>query len=591
MADNLLIDDDLTTLLLDEIVGLDALLELPGLDAHDRLSCVQYVDACRRFARERLLPSYGPMDRHALELVDGDLALHPDFGPLFRELAELGAIAATRPAEVGGSDLPLSVAAIAHAHLMAGNLGVYALAGLTTGAARLIESFGDDATRALFMTPMYEGRWTGTMALTEPQAGSSLADVALRARPSEDGRYRLEGTKIFISGGAHDVAENLVHLTLARIEGAPAGTGGVSLFAVPARRPEGDRLVPNDVRCVGVFHKIGWRALPSVQLAYGEAGDCHGWLIGPPNRGVAQMFQMMNEARLMVGFNAAATASVAYHEALAYARERPQGRPLGVRDASRPQVPIVEHADVRRMLLRQKAIVEGSLALLAHTARLADEAERLPDAEARTAAHRLLDLLVPIAKTFPAERGFEANSLAIQVLGGYGYTTEYRPEAWWRDQKLNSIHEGTSGIQALDLLGRKAIAGGGVALGLLAERVRASTAQARALGLEDPGLAALEDGVDALLRTTAVVGQRGAAGDVEAMLRHAADYLDAASCLVVGWALLDLARAATARRLGREGRVAAWRYWASTELVRVPAVLERVESGETSFATLSPDAL
>ena len=421
---------------------------------------------------------------------------------------------------------------------MAGNLSAYGYAGLTTGAAHLIEAFGSEALKATYMAPMYAGKWSGTMALTEPQAGSSLADVTSSATPSGD-HFLLRGAKIFISGGDHDATENVVHLVLARIDGAPAGTKGISLFVVPRLRPEvsvsATALVPNDVQVSGVIHKIGWRGLPSVALSLGDEGDCRGWLVGPPHEGLRCMFQMMNEARIMVGMNAAATASVAYHASLHYASERTQGRALTEKNPSKPPTAIIEHADVRRMLLRQKAIVEGAFSLLGTTSRYADLSEHAETPAERARAKKLLDLLTPVAKTFPAERGFESNTLALQIHGGYGYSSEYLPEAWLRDQKLNSIHEGTTGIQGLDLLARKVVAGGGETLSLFAEEVHRAIAEAEAAGVDGDAQKALRDALAEVVSLTALLGERGMRGDVEGMLAHSADFMELFSIVAVAW--------------------------------------------------------
>jgi butyryl-CoA dehydrogenase len=437
------------------------------------------------------------------------------------------------------------------------------------------------------MTKMYRGEWTGTMALTEPQAGSSLSDVATVAVPQPDGSYRMRGNKVFISGGDHDLADNVVHMTLARIAGAPAGIKGVSLFCVPRRRLEGGQLVDNDVATAGMIHKIGWRGLPSLALSYGERGDCHGWLVGEPHKGITYMFQMMNEARIMVGLNGVATASVAYQESLAYARTRPQGRPLTARDPAAAQVAIIEHADVRRMLLRQKAIVEGALALLVRTSLYADHAAHgasEPEAHdsARDHARLLLDLLTPVAKSFPAERGFEANALAVQIHGGYGYSSEYPVEAWLRDQKLNSIHEGTTGIQAIDLLGRRALAPN--ALAALRDEIARTATRARNAGIP---------GADAVIAATDLL----VVGASPQHLAHATDYLDAFATVVIAWQWLELAAAAAERaaRTGEtgftRGKRAACAYWLATELPRVAHVIDLVRSDETSFSALAPEDL
>jgi len=597
MASNPLVSDRNVDFLLKEVFDLSSLLQLPHFEDHSEETCALYVDACRKVAKERLFPAYPEMDREAPSLEqDGTVRLHPQARALHEALVELGVIAATRPAEVGGSQVPVMVTVAAHSYLMAANLGVYAMEGLTTGAARLLESFGDEALQRLFMDKMYAGQWSGTMALTEPQAGSSLSDVKATATETADGTYRVRGTKVFISGGAQDVTENIVHLTLARIEGAPAGIKGVSLFAIPALRPDGEGLVPNDVTCSGVFHKVGWRSLPSVQLSFGEQDDCRAWLVGAPHQGIKMMFQMMNEARLMVGLNATATASVAFFESIQYAKDRPQGRPLGVRDPASPQVPLTEHADVRRMLLRQKAIVEGGFALITKAAQLTDLSEHHADEEKRKQAFLVLDLLTPIAKSFPAEYGFEANTLAIQIHGGYGYTAEYLPEAWWRDQKLNTIHEGTTGIQSMDLLGRKVMAEGGAAFQLLLVAIQETLDKAAAAELPEGMRHSLGQSIQQIAQLTMELGAKGLAGDAEGMLRHSYDYLDLMSVVIIGWMWLEQAAVAEAQSRctrGSEdfyrGKRLACDYWFATEMVRVPALIERIRSGKASYADLNPN--
>ncbi|MER2562324.1 MAG: acyl-CoA dehydrogenase [Myxococcaceae bacterium] len=586
---NPLVSDRFIEFLLFDVLDAEALCRLPYFADHSKATFAPWLAACRRVAREVLWPTYKPMDDAPPRFENGRVFVHPTMKQCWRELVDLGVLSASRPAEVGGQQLPLTVATLSHAYLMAGNLSAYGYAGLTTGAAHLIEAFGTDDVKSMFLSAMYEGRWTGTMALTEPQAGSSLADVKSTATPKGD-RYLLKGSKIFISGGDQDVTENIVHLVLARIDGAPAGTKGISLFAVPKKRLENGALVDNDVTVAGVIHKIGWKGLPSLALSFGDENDCHGWLVGPAHQGLKCMFQMMNEARLMVGVNAAATASVAFHESLAYARERKQGRPLGVIDATTPPVPLTEHPDARRMLLRQKAIVEGSLTLIGLAAKFADLSEHATDAETRAEAKLLLDLLTPIAKTFPAEKGFEANALALQLHGGYGYSSEYLPESWLRDQKLNTIHEGTTTIQGLDLLGRKVVAGGGAALMALEQRVRASIASAEGAGLSFAKT--LSTAMNELVRVTATLGGRGASGDVLGMLGHSADFMELASTVVVGWAWLELAvRAAGKADDFSTGLVQAAKYWLLTEVPRTTHLAHLCEINESSYLEVKDSQL
>ncbi len=597
MADqNPLLSDRDVAFQLYEVGDALGLCRLPAFAEHGQETFDLFLRSARGLARGLLFPAYRAMDEAPPVFVDGRVRVHPSMRAIWSQMAELGVLGATRPYAVGGQQLPRTVAIVAEAYLMAGNLGAYGYAGLTTGAAHLIEAFGSEWLRREFMRRMYSGEWTGTMALTEPQAGSSLGDITTRATPADDGSYRVQGSKIFISGGDHDIADNVVHMTLARLPGAPPGVKGISLVAVPRRRLTADgTLVDNHVATARMIHKIGWKGLPSLVMSFGERGDCHGWLVGEPHQGLAYMFQMMNEARIMVGVNGIATASVAYHEAVRYARERRQGRLPGARDPRAPQVPIVEHADVRRMLLRQKAIVEGGLALLVQVARYSDVAEHDPDAAARQRAQRLLDLLTPVAKSFPAERGFEANALALQVHGGYGYSSEYLPEAWLRDQKLNSIHEGTTGIHGLDLLGRRVFADG--AFLALADEFKAAVADARTVALPRVWFDQFELAVGTIAELTVELARRGQAGEAEFMVRHSADYLDLFSTVVVTWQWLRQAtvaaralQAANAEdRSFYEGKLCAAQYWFATELPRIDHLVRLCREGEDSYARMRPE--
>ncbi len=592
-ADNPLISDRDVAFLLDEVHDVAALCRLPVFAEHDRETFELFLGNARALAREHLYPAYRPMDAEPPAFVEGRIRVHPRMRALWPRLVELGVLTASRPASVGGAQLPRAVAILAEAYLMAANLGAYGFAGLTAGAAHLIEAFGDAWLRERFMRRMYAGEWTGTMALTEPHAGSSLADLRTRATPAGDGTYLVQGGKIFISGGDHDLADNVVHLTLARLDGAPAGVKGISLLAIPRLRPEGERLVDNDVSTAGMIHKIGWRGLPSLVINFGERGACRGWLVGEPGHGLGYMFQMMNEARLMVGLNGVATASVAYHEALRYARERRQGRPPGRRDPTSPPVPIIEHADVRRMLLRQKAIVEGGLCLLVYAAQLTDLAAHAEDPDERRRSALLLDLLTPIAKSFAAERGFESNALALQIHGGYGYSSEYLPEAWLRDQKLNSIHEGTTTIHGLDLLGRRALAPG--ALPALGAEILRACDDAAAAGIDPAWLAPLRAALPALGGLMRTLVARGEAEGPERMLRHSHDVLEIFMIVAVGWQRVRQA-AAAARGLARapgdpflRGKLPAAQYWLYTEVPRVPGLISLCEADEDSYARMDPD--
>ena len=587
---NPLIDDSLVDFLLYSVLDAESLCELEAYEQHSKETFDMFIDSVRRFARQDLLPTYKPMDEEPPVFRDGRIYTHPALPALYEAMIDLGVLTATRPESVGGQQIPMLVYTMASAYLMAANLGAYGFVGLTHGAGHLIEAFGSDEVKERFMTKMYDGEWTGTMALTEPHAGSSLGDITTTATPTEDGHYLIKGSKIFISGADHQVTDNVVNLALGRIAGAPAGTKGISLFAIPRLREEGGELVPNDVTVAGLIHKIGWKGLPSLALEFGDEGDCRGWLVGEPNQGLRYMFQMMNEARIMVGVNGTATASVAYHESLAYARDRKQGRKLGSRGGE--MVSIIEHADVRRMLLRQKAIIEGSLALLGTVSRYSDIAAHGATDEARERADLLLNLLTPIAKTFPAEKGFESNVLAVQILGGYGYTSEYLPEAYLRDQKLNTLHEGTNGIQSMDLLGRKVMSKGGAPLRALAEEIGSTIARARKAGCDDTLCTALENAVGTVGAITIELGQRGMSGDADAMLGHSWDYLDMFATLVIGWQWLNMAAVAKAAPLSDERKHAidaAAQYWIRTEVPRVELLASLCREHEDSYIKAEPD--
>ena len=592
-ATNPLFSDREAAFVLFEVLAVDRLCALPHFADHSRETFELYVKAAAKLAREVVMPTYKPMDELAPRFEAGRVHSHPCMLELYPQMVELGVLGASRPHEVDGQQLPLCVASMAAAYVMAANLSAFGYCMLTGGAAHLIEAFGSEALKRDFMSPMYAGRFTGTMALTEPQAGSSLGDLTTRARKTSAGHYLLDGAKVFISGADQTFSENVVHLTLARVEGAPAGSAGISLFAVPKLRLENERWVANDVHVAGAFHKLGWRGIASTALNFGEHGDCHGYLVGEPQRGLRYMFQMMNEARINIGLHAVATASVAYHEALGYARERPQGRPAG-HGAEQPPVAIVEHADVRRMLLRQKAIVEGGLALVLATARYQDVARHGASEAERERAQRLLDLLTPIAKSFPAERGFEANALAIQVHGGYGYTSEYLPEAWLRDQKLNSIHEGTTGIQALDLLGRKVLKEGLAATELLFDEMISSANRALASGLSPWFSIELERAMGSVTGATRALLAR-AERDLQSALSHATDYLDMLATVVVAWQWLVAAGAASAGLNGSptpadrafyRGKQQAARYFFRVELPRVALLAAACATCEDGYETM-----
>ncbi|OLU16384.1 acyl-CoA dehydrogenase [Pseudomonas sp. PA1(2017)] len=537
-----------------EVLDAEALSQRPRFSEHNRETFDAALGTARSIAEHLFAPHNRKNDEHEPRFVDGGAQLIAEVKPALQAFNEAGFLNATRDFELGGMQLPNLLSQACFAHFQAANIATASYPLLSMAAANLIEAFGDDVQKRHFLQPIIEGRFFGTMALTEPHAGSSLADIRTRAEPTGDGSYRLKGNKIFISGGDHDLSENIVHLVLARLPDAPAGVKGISLFIVPKFlvNDDGSLGARNDVTLAGLFHKMGWRGTTSTALNFGDQGSCVGYLVGKPHAGLAYMFQMMNEARIGVGMGAVMLGYAGYLYSLDYARQRPQGRLPDAKQAG-GQVAIIEHADVRRMLLAQKAYVEGGFDLVLYCARLVDDSQTLDDAEQREQARQLLDLLTPIAKSWPSEYCLQANALAIQILGGHGYTRDHPVEQYYRDNRLNPIHEGTHGIQSLDLLGRKVGQHGGAALQVLGQRITDTCQRAEPFSELD----ALRQPLQALLARLSEVTQ-GLLGDLQqgrinTALADSALYLKAFGHLVLGWRWLEQAVRAEQGRLAGNG--------------------------------------
>ena len=526
MAPSQLLDRRDLDFLLHEWLQMSELFERERYAEHSRETVDDLMDLAQRLAEEQFAPHNAKADVEEPRLEDGHVVLVPEAEKAVQAFAEAGLVGAAMPAEVGGLQLPTVVANAVFAWFQAANVGTSSYPFLTVGNANLLLAHADEDLVQRYVPDMVEGACAGTMCLSEPQAGSSLADIVTRAEPADDGTYRVTGTKMWISGGDHELTDNILHLVLCKVPGGPPGVKGISLVAVPKVLPDGTR---NAVECVGLNHKMGYRGTVNTVMAFDGAT---GWLVGEEHRGLAYMFHMMNEARVGVGAGATALGYTGYLRSLKYARTREQGRPATQKDPGSPQVPIVEHADVRRMLLAQKAYVEGALALVLYCGRLVDEEKTAPGPDERAEAHLLLDTLTPVAKSWPSQWCLRANDLAIQVHGGYGYTPDYGVEQLWRDNRLNPIHEGAHGIQALDLLGRKAVQQGGAGLRLLQERM---TATADRLA-EVPGAAEHADALrGAAQRVGEVTAQAWGSGQVDAVLAHATAYLEAVGHVVVAW--------------------------------------------------------
>lgn len=526
-----------------EVLDAEALTQRPRFADHNRETFDAAISTARGIAEELFAPHNRKNDEHEPQYVDGGAVLIPEVEPALRAFHEAGFLNATRDFEQGGMQLPNLLSQACFAHFQAANIATSSYSMLTMGVANLIEAFGSEEQKSRYLQPIIDGRFFGTMALTEPHAGSSLSDIRTRAEPHADGSYRIKGNKIFISGGDQPISENIVHMALAKLPDAPPGVKGISLFLVPKFHvnDDGSLGARNDVTLAGLFHKMGWRGTTSTALNFGDNGECVGYLVGKPHHGLSYMFQMMNEARIGVGMGAIMLGYAGYLYSLDYARNRPQGRQPDGKDPSSPQISIVEHADVRRMLLTQKAYVEGAFDLGLYAARLFDDTHTLETAEDRTRALELLDLLTPIVKSWPSEFCLKANELAIQILGGHGYTREYPVEQYYRDNRLNPIHEGTHGIQSLDLLGRKVSQNGGAALKQLLKLINDCCQRASA----SESLNALRQPLEQLLArlqavTLALLGDL-MNGKVNQGLANSALYLKVFGHSVIGWRWLEQA--------------------------------------------------
>jgi len=582
-----------------EVLDAQALTRRPRYADHSRETFDAALDTALQIASEKFAPHNRLADENEPHLVDGRVQIVGDAQEAVRAFCAAGLQSATADYECGGMQLPELVGEACWSLFQSANIATTSYVGLTASNANVIERFGSQSQRSRYLPGLRAGRFFGTMVLTEPQAGSSLSDLHASASPLPDGRYLLKGQKIFISGGDHELAENIVHLVLARIADAPAGVKGLSLFTVPKFHVDDKGQVGerNDVALVGLIHKCGWRGTTSTMLSFGENGRCIGELVGRPNEGLACMFHMMNEARISVGMGAVMLGYRGYLAALRYARERSQGRRPGNKNPHEPQLPLIEHADVRRMLLAQKAYVEGAFALGLYAARLVDEQHTGESPEARAEAKMLLELLTPVVKSWPSQYCLEANSLAIQIHGGYGYTRDFPVEQYWRDNRLNMIHEGTHGIQAMDLLGRKVLINEGAALVRLGREIDATLAQAREHDRLREYLPALTRAWDSVTGTVNELRPL-LASDAQAGLANASAFLDAFGHTVLAWTWLRQAVAA-ARALPRassddeagfyQGKLQACRWFYRWELPRAEAQLRLLRERDDTTLTMAPN--
>ncbi len=590
----------------------EQLVERPRYSEHSRETFDAVLNLCQQIAADRFEPINRLVDVEEPAFVNGSVRLPQATEAACAAYAASGMLSAGQDYAVGGMQLPCVVEMAANSFFSAASIGLKAYSLLTVANANLLMVHGTDRQRDVFARPQWEGRYFGTMNLSEPQAGSSLSDIRTRATPDGDSyasdplgpRYRLFGSKMWISGGDHEMGENIIHLVLAKIPDSNGtlapGTKSISLFVVPKwlvdeqGRRTGQR---NDIALAGLNHKLGYRATTNALLNYGETNGAIGYLVGAPGAGLACMFHMMNEARIQVGLGATMLGLAGYVTSSAYAKQRLQGRPVQAgakptKDSSRPPSPIVEHPDVKRMLLAQKAYGEGALALSLFCARLVDE-QRTGEPEAARRAAAQLEVLTPIAKSWPSEWCLEGNSQAIQILGGYGYTRDFSVEQHWRDNRLNMIHEGTHGIQAQDLLGRKVTLDtrGGFEM-VLNRMVHGAEAARQVVGLADMA-DQLAAAIAELRRAT---GEAKSGDNAQETLANATTYMRAFGHVVLAWIWCEMACAA-GHAFGRgvfdadflNGKLAAARYFQYYELPMIRVWLEPAARRERLLLDVKPE--
>jgi alkylation response protein AidB-like acyl-CoA dehydrogenase len=576
---------DLDFLLYDWL-RVDELTKRERFCEHSRETFDGVLDLCEQLAT-RYFASHNKKSDANEPTFDGQrVTVIPEVKEALDAVAQADLIAMTMEQRLGGAQLPAAVAQAAFAWFAAANISTAGYLMLTMANANLLAGFGTAEQIETFVKPMLAGRFSGTMALSETQAGSSLADITTRAEAEQDGTYRLFGSKMWISGAEHEMTDNIVNLVLAKIPGGPPGTKGISLFIVPKYLVNVDGSIGerNDVALAGLNHKMGQRGITNTVLNLGDGTfspggrpGAVGYLVGEPHQGIRYMFTMMNEARLGVGMGAVALGYTGFLKSLEYARQRPQGRPLTSKDPAVPQIPIIEHADVKRMLLAQKAYAEGGMALLLYCARLVDLQHSAESEQECQTATMLLDILTPVAKSWPSQWCLEANNLAIQVHGGYGYSREYDVEQHYRDNRLNPIHEGTHGIQSLDLLGRKVVHRNGANLIALGEAVSKTVGAAALLGGDVATMAGQFDAT--WQRLVAVTAEMFGAGDIEAAMANSAIYLEAFGHIVVAWMWLEQAVAVHGQTGDfYDGKRQAARFFFRYELPKTVPQLDLLES-------------
>jgi len=579
------IDLDHLSFLVFDVHKIESLLAHSYFGDFDREMLEMMMKSALDFADRELKPYLEEMDKKGARYEDGIVHVHPQVKKVLSGLGKLGILNATLPIEHGGMQLPHMVHYANSLIYTAANNGCIGFSMLTAGAAKLIVSFGSDELKRTYADKMYEGIWQGTMAMTEPQAGSSLSDITTKAVRKSDGTYSISGQKIFISGGDYSDSENVVHLMLARIPGAPAGVKGISLFVVPKKRVESNVLINNDVVTAGIFHKMGQHSYVTTHLLLGEHDDCTGYLVGEEHHGLSYMFQMMNAARIEVGLTGTAIASAAYFASLEYAKERRQGRHPDSKDPSESPVRIIEHADIRRMLLLQKAFVEGTSSLIVQCAYYIDMT-RVSSGEEKEKYSLLLDILTPVVKAYPTELGIVSVSNGLQCLGGYGYCQDFPLEQLYRDIRITTLYEGTTGIQSLDLLSRKFTMKNGKAAKLLFDEINKTLNLCSEIELLDPLLTKYNLALDKYVKVVEHLKKLALSGDIKGYLADATLFMELTGLLLLGWQWLKQGLAVSDTEYNpayhsiKEGKIQTMKYFFTYELPKINSLCQILINNE-----------
>ncbi len=577
------------------LAQIDEIARIPGFEDAGFDTAQAVLEEAAKFNEQVIAPLNWDGDKNPSSWKDGQVTTTPGFSEAFRQFAEGGWQGLQHPVDFGGQGLPKTIGAACIEMCNSANLSFALCPLLTDGAIEALLTAGSDELKATYLEKLVSGEWTGTMNLTEPQAGSDLSLVRSRAEPQPDGSYKVFGTKIFITYGEHDMADNIVHLVLARVTGAPEGIKGISLFVVPKFmvNKDGSLGARNDVHCVSIEHKMGIKASPTAVLQYGDHGGAVGYLVGQENRGLEYMFIMMNAARYAVGMQGIAIAERAYQKAVAYARDRVQSRPV---DGSiKASAPIIHHPDVRRMLMTMRAYTEGCRAMASVAAAAYDAAHHHPDAEVRKQNQAFYEFMVPLVKGYSTEMSLEVTSLGVQVHGGMGFIEETGAAQYYRDAKILTIYEGTTAIQANDLVGRKTARDGGQTAKAIAKQIEATEADLKKQGSAD-ALAVAKRLTAARLAFIDVVDFMAGQGNPNDVYAGSVPYLMLAGNLMAGWQLArallvaqqELAKGEDAAFM--QAKITVARFYADHMLSRAPGVRDSIVDGAASVTALVLDA-